>query len=73
MSEEYWLLTLPSADLEISGIVLWVVLILVVPAVLLASILYIVVKISSPINKKEKADEMNSTDGVDHDDGDGAE
>ena len=73
MSEEYLLLTLPSADLEISGIVLWVVLILVVPAVLLASILYIVVKISSPINKKEKADEVNSPYVVDDDEGDVSE
>ena len=73
MSEGYWLRTLPSVDLGIFQIVLWVVLILVVPAVLLASILYIVVRISSPINKGEKADEINSTDGAEHDDGDGSE
>ena len=73
MSEGYWLLALPSVDLGISDMVLWGVLILVVPAILLASILYIVVRMSSSIDKKEKADEVNSPDGADHGDGDGSE
>ena len=67
------MLALPSVDLGISGIVLWAVLILVVPAIILASILYIVVRMSSSIDKKEKANEVDSPDGADHDGGDESE
>jgi len=50
--------------------VIWPIIIVVVPAVFLTGILYLVVRMSSAINKKGKIDKTHFTGGSSYDDGD---